>query len=297
MFRLIYRQRRRHLFAAFFGALALFCMFAGDANDMVNPDGPAWINTTSVALGCLIMGAGFACLSAVFVLVVPSCRTFVEIISLMAFLQVSLGPLLPVWIVQNEYEWVVWMALVFALVCTVYGTVLDRFRIWLDHSETRTFTVKGTAEDLWDWLVPGLDRNGGANWEPLLRKMEALQGTPNSFDVEYQVGHAMFEHQTITYEAVAHPHYARYHFQGELNPANKNLVQGTMAFSIEPVPGTETCRITLTRTRKSLLVREGLLMWFDDALGDQADHMRAKWTKRWDWSLAGKFRRHAVSLS
>lgn len=106
----------------------------------------------------------------------------------------------------------------------------------------------------------------------------------------------MFEHQTTTYDAAAHPHQARYKFQGELNPANKNLLQGTMACTIVPLQGIDTCRITQTRTRKPLLVREGLIMWFDDALGDQVDHMRAKWMDRWDWSMAGKFRRHAGSL-
>lgn len=117
------------MFAPFFGTLTLFSIFATDPNITVNPNGPAWIGPVSIAIACMIMGAGFACLSAVFVLIVPSCRNLVEVVALMSFLQVSLGPLLPAWISANEYEWLVWMTLVIGLVCMLYGTALDRFRI------------------------------------------------------------------------------------------------------------------------------------------------------------------------
>ena len=297
MFRLIYRQRRRHLFGAFFAALSFFCFSMGEPDIWWDDELSYALNLTVVVVTCVIMGGAFACLSALFVLIVPSCRIAVELVALMAFVQVSLTPLVPGYIVESGHDWLIWVVLWFGVVCTAYGTVLDRFRIWLDHSETRDFELKGSPEELWDWLVPGLARAGGSNWEPLLKKMEERADAQHVFDVEYCTGHAQFEHQTIKYEAVSYPHHARYSFQGELNPANKNLVQGTMAFTIEPLPGTDRCRVMLTRTRASLLVREGLMMWFDDALGDQTDHIRASWNNRWDWSMAGKFRRHAVSLS
>lgn len=61
--------------------------------------------------------------------------------------------------------------------------------------------------------------------------------------------------------------------------------------------GTDRYPIKVTRTRCATLLREGLLKWFDGAFGDQLDHMRAKWNSSWDWSLTGKFRRLATSLS
>ncbi|WP_299040958.1 hypothetical protein [uncultured Tateyamaria sp.] len=142
-----------------------------------------------------------------------------------------------------------------------------------------------------------LDRNGGTNWDLLPKKVGDLADQDHSFDVEYRIGHAQFGHQTIRYDAIAYPHHARYVLQGELNPANQNLVQSDMEFVIEPVADMGRCRITLTRIRRSVLVREGLVIWFDDALGDQVDYLRATWTNRWDWSRAGKFRRHAAVLS
>ncbi len=135
--------------------------------------------------------------------------------------------------------------------------------------------------------MPGLEQSGGAPWEPLLKKIEERTDQKRVFDVGYCLGYARFEHQTIEYETVSYPKHARYVFQGEMNPANRNLVRGTMEFTIEPIAETNRCRVTLARNRRSVLVREGLLMWFDDALGDQVDHIRAKWNDKWNWSMSG----------
>ncbi|MFC6584351.1 hypothetical protein [Sulfitobacter aestuariivivens] len=43
--------------------------------------------------------------------------------------------------------------------------------------------------------------------------------------------------------------------------------------------------------RNALLPREGFAMWFDDALGDQTDLMRAQELGKRDWSMSGIFRR------
>ncbi|MCB4380072.1 hypothetical protein FZX02_06300 [Synechococcus sp. MU1644] len=67
------------------------------------------------------------------------------------------------------------------------------------------------------------------------------------------------------------------------------------SFAVQPVTDTDRCEITLTLKRQSLLIWEGLLMWFD-ALGDQADQMRAECNDGWDWSMASTFRRQALAL-
>ncbi|WP_299614029.1 hypothetical protein [uncultured Tateyamaria sp.] len=295
MFRLIYRQRRRHLFAAFFASLS--CASYMVQSGFMHFDSLVVVNVLTILLTCMIVAFGTALVSALFVLIIPSWRVAVEFTAVIVFLNTALTSYLPYWVTDRSLDFVVWIGVYIVIFNIAYGTWLDRFRVWLDHSETRRFEVQGTAEELWDWLVPGLDRNGGTNWEPLLKKFEERADQDHVFDVEYRIGHAQFEHQTIQYEVVNYPQHARYIFQGELNPANRNLVSGTMEFRIEPVEGTDRCKVTLTRTRRAVLVREGLLMWFDDALGDQVDHMRAKWADRWDWSMTGKFRRQVAALS
>ncbi|WP_299144825.1 hypothetical protein [uncultured Tateyamaria sp.] len=297
MFRLIYRQRRRHLFAGFFAILSCVSFLLQPGTLPYFASEPMILLVLTIGLTSVIAAICMMLISVVLVVVVPSMRMAVEFFSIMLFLNIALFDHLPLWITDRGLEVGVWIAAYITLFSITYGTWLDRYRIWLDHSETRRFRIKGTAEELWDWLVPGLDRKGGANWEPLLKKMEERADEPNVFDVEYRIGHAQFEHQTIKYEAVSYPRHARYAFQGELNPANKHLVSGIMEFTIDPIADTDHCKITLTRSRQALLVREGLLMWFDDALGDQVDHLRATWTDRWDWSMAGKFRRQAAALS
>lgn len=55
--------------------------------------------------------------------------------------------------------------------------------------------------------------------------------------------------------------------------------------------------VTLLTRRNLLLHREALAMWFDDALGDQTDRLRARHLSRAEWSPTGRYRRKVAQFT
>lgn len=86
------------------------------------------------------------------------------------------------------------------------------------------------------------------------------------------------------------PRHALYHHVGEVDPKNRSLVEGICTVQIDPLQ-TGGSRVTLSLSRNLMLHRQALAIWFDDHLGDQTDHLRARHHGKRDWSFTGRYRR------
>ncbi len=274
MLRLIYRQRRRLLFTSFFTTLALMMnvmRFHWTPDSLV---GPAWITGLALFLTALIVAVGvFAC-GAVLVLIIPKWRTMLELLALIFFTNTALGLLFPSLFQLPYIGPFLPMVVCFGILGVLYGEVLDRFRIWVDHRSRRSFVSPKSASELWSELVPG-EAAIEAHWDSLLCELDQDPDDPDTFEARYALGASVFEHQTMTILERDEPHHAKYHHVGEVNPKNRSLVEGTFEIWIEP-QDKGGCKVTLEARRNLLLLRIALLMWFDDNIGDQTDHLRAR---------------------
>ncbi|MEM7521629.1 MAG: hypothetical protein AAF307_11390 [Pseudomonadota bacterium] len=289
MFRLLYRQRRRILFTAFFTTMALMLFVVQTYWAAAVGDFPAWISYTSLALTSLIVAICVGLLTALLILVFPNWRMIAELFALTLFVNVTLDMLFPSLFETTYIGGFLQLAVYFALFALMYGEVMDRFRIWVDHHSTRSFNSPKPADELWAELVPG-EAALDTHWDSLLCALEPDAEEDGAYDARYALGASVFEHQTMTILEKDAPHYAKYHHVGDVNPNNRNLVEGTFAIRITPLEK-GGCKVTLEGRRSLLLLRVALLMWFDDYLGDQTDHIRARHLGRRDWSETGRFRR------
>lgn len=296
MFGFLYRQRRRLLFTAFFGTLGLMTLVADFANGFNNlPYSPIIIALT-VALTSIAVALGILAVGSVAILLFPSWRQLLEMTAfnmfIFAVLKVSLPGLFDIPILGTFMPFILWMF----LYAVVYGELLDRFRVWLDHLETRHFFSEKPAQQLWKELVPGAG-SVSDHWDALLYELEQDLDDPDSYDVKYTHGASLYELQTMTFLEINAPHHAKYYHVGQVDPKNRNLVEGTYEICISPRAGTMGCDVTLRSQMNAMLPRQALCAWFDDALGDRTDHLRARDRGRRDWSITGLYRRKVLKYA
>lgn len=295
MFRYLYRQRRRLLFAAFF-AILMTVMFLVQNRDAFaeRMDGRAAL---IIALAALAVGLATLLIGALFITVFPRWRYLLELMAISLFLQAVLAQIAP-----DQFGFgasgivpaLLPLATTMLTWTLMYGQLLDRFPMWVRWSTRRHYASPRSKEDMWHSLVPG-KAPPDAHWDPLLQDLKPTPEEPDSVDVLYAHGHSLFEHQTITYLVDQPFTHCRYYFQGEVNPANRDLTDGI--HDIQIAPQATGCRVTITHTRNALLPRIGLQMWFDDIIGDQCDYLRSRDRGARDWSVTGKYRRNVLRLS
>ncbi len=92
------------------------------------------------------------------------------------------------------------------------------------------------------------------------------------------------------------PHRFRSHYQGEINPKDRSLVEGTHDLTTAPEDGGGAL-VSVAPHRTAMLPRLGLLTSFDDDLGRRVDFIRAADTVAPDWPAAGFIRRSILALA
>ncbi len=293
MLHLLYRQRRRILTCALTAAAGIFVLVANTL-----PVGfaaavgvPIWaILIAGLAVGAL----GGALFAVLIVLVFPSQRVVAEFSGIVFFLAALAITQLPPDLLDGIYGGFAIIFVALAINGVIYGTWLDRFRLKLDIGGIRRFRTPLPPEDAWASLVPDPDHLDD-HWDPLLSKLERHPEDDASFDARYHHGQSIYQHQTMTFLEREAPRRARYHHTGEVSGPNQPLAEGVYGVEIEP-DGNGSL-VTITSHHAALLPRVALLMWFDDALGDQTDYIRARHEGRRDWSVTGRYRREAAALS
>ncbi|WP_370401251.1 hypothetical protein [Sulfitobacter sp. JB4-11] len=296
MLRHIFRQRRRLLFGCLFFWLTLAPTLVRDLSaEAWNQTGPAWILPVTLFLTFVIVTACFFVVVGLFVLLLPKLRILVETVFVIIFLNTVLPGLLPGLYASPLMSGVLQMACAIGVFILFYGEFMDRFRFWLDHTSERHFISPKSAEELWAELVPGASPVQG-HWDSRLHAVLPVDGEPDAFEVQYSHGASLYEHQTMTFLERDAPLHARYHHVGEVDPRNRSLLEGTFSIRITPLES-GGCRVTLIATRQLLLLRAALLMWFDDHLGDQADHLYARHRGYRDWTTTGTAMRSAGKLA
>ena len=295
MLRLIYRQRRRLIFGAFFGTLGLMMMVFDQGTMRMISAEPAWIRPVTLMLTSLVVFVCIGAVGVVTIILLPNWRLMVEMLGLAIFINAAVSALIPgvydVPYIGGFTPFVITM-FIFAL---MYGEMLDRFRIGLDYRAVRSFVSPKSARELWAELIPG-EAPIQDHWDSLLHSLEPDPDDPDAYLVQYNHGVSFYEHQTMTFLEKDAPHYAKYHHVGEVNPKNRNLVEGTYEVRITP-RDKGGCMVTIEDYRNLMLHRLALSVWFDDTLGDQTDHLRARHKARRDWSLTGRIRRKISAYS
>lgn len=295
MFKLIYRQRRRIIFSSVFMTTGLMALAIG----MLGPGFYAE-ETQFLVLATVLMAAFvFICtISSVcaFVVLLPRWRSICEQVGILVVAMAAIYAAFPGLHDIQHVSWIMPFFLIIGIGSLLYGPALDRFRLWVDHKETRRFRSEKTAKELWAQLLPDTSNIDG-HWDPLLYSMDPVDEEDDAYEVEYQLGHSTYEHQTITFLEKDYPHHFRYHHLGEVDPKNRSLVEGIHDVTIEPDSNGTGSIVTISEHRNAMLPRVGLSMWFDDDLGSRTDFFRARETGRRDWSTAGKIRREIMALA
>ena len=295
MFRCVLRQRRRILFGIYFLFLGMVIYGSNNPDELeMFREGRLWEPIVASILTALIVTTGVA----MYVTIFHKWRTIVEILSLFLFVDILLSTVLP-----NFYGYCgeYWFSgflpfAVFMLIFSVtYGSILDRFPMWIDYKSTRSFKSPKTAEDLWHELLPGKSP-ANEHYDTLLHDIEEDPDEEDSYDVRYTHGSGFYEHKNITYLEQRPFSYAKFYYAHDVDPKTSNLVDGTFEIEIEPLKK-GGCKVTLTDTRKSILPRLGLQMWFDDTLGSITDMIYAKHKGKRDWSTEGRYRRSVKKLA
>ncbi|NNE52548.1 MAG: hypothetical protein HKN30_09110 [Sulfitobacter sp.] len=289
MLRLIYRQRRRLLFGTFFGTLALMLMALNQAGTEFLYEQATWITLVALGLTTLVVALALFLGSTLFLLLLPNWRMMIEFLPFVLFVNAVLNNLVPGWTEIPYIGVVMPIALTMVIFSLMYGEALDRLRLWVDYRSKRSFVSPKSAEELWAELVPG-EAPIENHWDSLLYSLEPDPEDPDSLIAEYTHGSSVYEHQTMTFLDKAAPTHARYHHVGEVDPKNRSLVEGIYEVHITPREK-GGCLVTLDERRDLMVHRQALMMWFDDHLGDQADHLQSQHLGRRDWSQTGRYRR------
>ncbi|MGQ0567135.1 MAG: hypothetical protein ACT4OK_19005 [Gemmobacter sp.] len=299
MFRRIYRQRRRLLLAAFFIVLATYTTLSRHSDDLLGGMHDAWwVAPLVLGLTSLILGAIFAAIGILVIILIPDWRGLIEIVALTFFADSILAHVLPDYFgvdSTNPYAALSMFALYYLTFNLIYGSWLDRFRFWLGFKAGRSYVTPLSPDVLWRRMVLGAAPLAEF-YDPLVATVEPHPDGPDSFIVAYRRGQSVFEHQTITYVERQAGKGFRYRFHGEGDAANRSLTEGSFSAAFSPTDMGET-RVTLTEHRPAMLPRDAIQMWLDDRLGDTCDGLRAQQRQQRDWSLTGRYRRAVTKLA
>lgn len=202
MFRRLYCQRRRLLLSAFFVALGLFATLSRHSDALLDGMELVWWGpAVLLSLTSLIMALLYAGLGAALILLLPDWRGLIEIMALTFFADAMLAFALPAYFgidSASGFGILTWFCLYMLIFSLIYGSLLDRFRLWLGYGAQRSFVSPLSPGELWRRMVLGQAPLSDF-YDPLLAEAEPDGEDPESFEIAYRHGHSFFEHQTITY--------------------------------------------------------------------------------------------------
>lgn len=295
MLRLLWRQRRRLVVSSFFVSLGLM-MMAHARGAFAGIGQPWFIYAATLLLTGLVVAICVALIGAVVLILLPRWRTMLELIGIVVFLN---GALDRFWPAVYDIPYIgAFLPFLTTMACfaVIYGEVLDRFRVRLDHRTCRHVNSPLDAETLWRQLVPGA-ADVAQHWDPLLYALDPVDDDPDSLEATYTHGASLYQLQTMTFVDKSPPYHAKYYHVGQVNPKNRSLVEGTFEITITPRKDQSGCRISLCSNVTAALPRIALAQWFDDDLGDRADFLLAQQTGRRDWSMSGLYRRKVMQFA
>lgn len=290
MLRRVYRQRRRILFGSTLLVLALLVadrtqpgglsMFEG-----LEPQGRVML--VSTLLAC------FASLGAALVALFPAARPVIEVTALAGLAQATVIFLLPDPLVAamwgTGFATIMLFLLYVAIHLGLYGTMADQIPTWFSTNTRSVFRVDAAPETVWRQIVPDCGHEPH-HWTGTLRRVDPDPEEPDTVHASFALGGNLAENKTITFLDKRPPHHCCYYFISDAEGTNANFAEGEYEIRIAPLADGGT-RVETTLRRSAMHLRLALMMWFDDAAGDQADSIRAGLGSGGDWSVTGHFNR------
>lgn len=264
----LYRQRRRILTCA---TLLTFTVLVGTmTSDVYLSHLPMWVMPTATAL--------FFCASAVtiavLVLLFPAIRTLWEVVALFTFLEA-----LFIWVapevnaaLSNTYLRFAISAAVIALIyLALYGRLLDRVPALFSFAARQTVEIRATSNAVWNAVVPQ-QANKHHYWAGHRFDIIPDPDETDTVHLRTPIAPNKYISQSVTFVARQRPNRCRYYFTSD--GAGSDFAEGIYDFKITPRGQGVVLEIALFRTGTRL--REMLRMWLDDALGEQADAVKAR---------------------
>lgn len=298
MFRFIFRQRRRLAFGWFFLFLTVWILFFQNLYAPLEGAVLPWFYWPAVLIASVLLTGAAMVPFALALPFLPRWRHLVEMVFFMTFLEVSLSPSLRIVEILNlptGFESLTWFVTFMAVYSITYGVTLDRFRIGLDWESTRSFKTNRTPSDLWPAFALS-EETAGKHWDPLLHEVQHDADDPTILNVLYTHGSSFYQHQTQTILETIPNEKFRYHYMGDVDPANQSLTEGVFGFDIQK-SSKGGSKVTVSQNRSSMLPREAIGAWFDDELGDKLDSYKSRLHETRDWSIAGLIRKQILGFS
>ncbi|WP_299190844.1 hypothetical protein [uncultured Litoreibacter sp.] len=291
-FKAIWRQRRRVL-TGVFGLLFLGMIFAN--SEIGGFEGiPAW----ALGLGLAIMAPLIAAPIILLIMVIPSIRNVIECLVVALLIEAAILAAFP-GLAQTLQAWdigaILWLIIWLSVYFFLYGSLSDRLPSWFSYTGRSRFTTTAAPQDVINAATPTPD----AEEAYYTGAMEYLGPDPleeDSFNVRYNIGESLYEHQRITILEHQPGKRCRYYFMGDVSAKNADFAEGVFDVTATALPNGKT-RVEIVEERPHLRLRHALWNWFDDSVADGADALRAKLEGRRDWSFSGRFWRKVAKLA
>lgn len=291
MFRLIYRQRRRILFGMLFAALYAL-RFVVDAGMMPDPAFPFWFNMIAVTLFALAVAGIYGALSLIVILVFPFLRAWVNMLPFYLFCAGGISSVLAPRLGEMTGT-LVFFVVLGLLSYALEGPLLDRFRLRFRTRERVSLPIKAPRRDIWQTMAPTHDALAH-HFDPRLTHVTVDPDEPNRWTVNYLYPDGLQRPQDWRVRHHKPEDRLLYDSRYSARKSELDMFDATAELTLSEAPQGKT-RITWSRSFATLTPREAIALWFDDDLGSQADHVRAKLEGRRDWSLAGRYFRKVAN--
>ncbi|PWE28834.1 hypothetical protein DDZ14_18340 [Maritimibacter sp. 55A14] len=296
MLRRVFRQRRRILFGA---TLLVMAMLIADRSQ---PGAMSVFDTLPPLDRVLLVSTILALVSgilALFIALLPGLRMLVEVSAIAALAQAVLIKVLPTDLVHliwgTGFANLALVTLFLATYMLLYGSVSDYLPRWFRCNTRHIFRTPAEPETVWRRIVP--DRaHLDTFWTGTLQTVRIDREEDDTVHAEFTLGGGMTEHQSITFLDRRAPHFCCYYFFCDAEGTNADFSEGSYAARIGELES-GGCEVEMTLKRDAMRLRMALMMWFDDALGDQCDAIRASLGEGEDWSVVGHFNRQIRGMA
>ena len=264
MLRIIYRQRRRIILTA---SLCTMAILVG-----LTTLNPLSAGTPAHEL-ILTFGIFFCAIAAavsVLVVILPQIRNVWEMLAAYTFFETSFMAMAPETnqlLADTGFRSLVSLLAWGFLYMAFYGPLLDRLPSWFSLWSRQRITVNATPKAVWNALVPHDERDDNPGWGDAedAPEPEAPEGR-------------LFLNQTVNFVEKSAPRHCRYYMTGEPNGPKGETSEGIFEMRIKP-EGPGRSHVDIYLFRSATRIREAMTLWFDDAVGDQADHLRRSLSK------------------
>ena len=273
MFRIIYRQRRRILLTA---SLCTMAILVGLTT--LNP-----LSSATPAHELVLTFGIFFCVIAVavsiFVLILPQIRNVWEMLAAYTFFETSFiaaAPELNAFLAETGFRSLVSLLAWGLLYMTFYGPLLDRLPSWFSLWSRQRITVNATPQAVWNALIPrAADEEGYWSGEKSFETDDLLDGEDETNNAAHRPAPPgrLFANQAVSFVERSHPRHCRYYLLGEPYGPKGETSEGIFEMRINP-DGPGRSHVDVYLFRSATRIREAMTLWFDDAVGDQADGIR-----------------------